>query len=432
MSDPFAPYEPAAPTPRPASALAALVLLVVVFIVGIAVGQSGFFGGPRTSTGGDLPTPAPSASPGLAGMDLFWQALQDIRDHYVGRGQLDDRTLVYGAIRGMVEALGDTGHSVFLTPQQVEDLQGSLDQSVVGIGVLLGQRDGEPVIVSVIPDSPAHDAGIRAGDELLSVDARPVTGLATDEIVSHIRGEAGTTVQLTLHRPSTNATLDLSIVREQLHVPAAWWAMVPGTKVGLLRLASFGAGASADLQAARDAAIAAGATSLILDLRGNPGGYVEEAVRVASEFLHDKTVYVRELASGERIPVATEAEVGSTDLPLVVLVDQSTASAAEIVAGAIQSAHRATLVGGTTFGTGTVLNAFDLPDGSSLRLAVERWLTPDGVLIFGKGISPEVAIEMGADDVPVEPDALEGLPPDQVAALKDPQLLKALELLATP
>jgi carboxyl-terminal processing protease len=208
--------------------------------------------------------------------------------------------------------------------------------------------------------------------------------------------------------------------------------MVPGTKVGLLRLASFGADASADLEASHDAAIAAGATSLILDLRGNPGGYVDEAVRVASEFLSDKIVYIRELASGERIPVATNGEVPATDLPLVVLVDQYTASAAEIVAGAIQSAHRATLVGATTYGTGTVLNAFDLADGSSIRLAVERWLTPDGVLIFGKGITPEVAVAMGAADVPVEPDALEGLSVDQVAALNDPQLLKALELLAAP
>ena len=432
LSDPLASFEPVAPTPRPASSLAALVLLLLVFVVGIAVGQSGFVSDGRSPSGTGVPTPAPGASPGLQGMDLFWQALQDIRDNYVGRDQLDDQMLLYGAIRGMVEALGDTGHSVFLTPQQVEDLAGSLDQSVVGIGVLLGQRDGEPVIVSVIPDSPAHDAGIRAGDELVSVDGQPVAGLTTDEIVNRIRGEAGTTVQITLHRPSTDETLDLSIVREQLHVPAAWWAMVPGTTVGFLRLASFGAGASADLQASRDAAIAAGATALILDLRGNPGGYVDEAIGVASQFLRDKTVYIRELASGERIPVATKADVQSTDLPLVVLIDQYSASAAEIVAGAIQSAHRATLVGATTFGTGTVLNAFDLPDGSSLRLAVERWLTPDGVLIFGKGITPQVAVEMGADDVPIEPDALEGLSPDQVAALKDPQLLKALELLGAP
>jgi carboxyl-terminal processing protease len=207
---------------------------------------------------------------------------------------------------------------------------------------------------------------------------------------------------------------------------------VPGTKIGLLRLASFGAGASADLQRSRDAAIAAGATALILDLRGNPGGYVEEAELVASEFLHDKVVYISEDAAGQRTPVATEDEVATTDLPLVVLVDQFTASAAEIVAGAIQSAHRATLVGATTFGTGTVLNAFDLPDGSSIRLAVERWLTPDGVLIFGKGITPEVAVAMGADDVPFEPDALEGMTPAQVAALSDPQLLRALELLGAP
>lgn len=430
MSDPLAPFEPPAPAPRPASSLASLLLLVVVFVAGAAVGQSGLFGAAPAPTGQATPPPAPSASPGLHGMELFWEALQEIRENYVGRDQLDDRTLVYGAIRGLIEALGDTGHSAFLTPQQLRDQQDALDLSVVGIGVLLGQRDGRPVIVSVIPDSPARRAGIQAGDELISVDGQSVARLTTDEIVSRIRGEAGTTVRIALHRPATDSMVDVSIVREQLQVPAAWWAMVPGTKVGMLRLASFGSRAAADLQAARDAAIAAGATALILDLRGNFGGYVPEAIQVASQFLRDRTVYIRELASGERIPVSTDAEVQPTDLPLVVLVDQDTASSAEIVAGAIQSARRATLVGTTTYGTGTVLNAFDLPDGSSIRLAVERWLTPDGELIFGKGITPEVVVPLGPADAPVEPDALHGLSPEQVAALADPQLLKALELLA--
>jgi carboxyl-terminal processing protease len=365
-------------------------------------------------------------------MDLFWQALQLIRDKYVGRGELDDKTLVYGAIRGMIDALGDTGHSTFLTPQQMQQLQDALDQSVVGIGVTLAQRDGQTVITSVIPQSPAQAAGVRTGDIIVKVEGESVAGITLDELVSRVRGEAGTRVQVTLHRPSTGEIIDLSIVREELHVPAAWWAMVPGTKVALVRLASFGSGAAADLQASRDAAAAAGATSLVLDLRGNPGGYVDQAVNVASQFLTDRIVYVREDAAGTHTPVMTDSAVTATNLPLVVLVDQYTASAAEIVAGAIQAAHRASLVGETTFGTGTVLQAYDLADGSSIRLAVERWLTPDGLLIFGKGITPDLVVTMAANDVPVDPDQLASVPADQVAALHDPQLLRALELLGVP
>src|SRR3990172_1426232 len=225
------------PTARPASALAALVLLLVVFVVGVAVGQSGAFGGPgggsvTPTAASDRATPSPQGSgePGLTGFDLFWEALGIIRGNYVGRAQLDDKTLVYGAVRGLVDALGDTAHSVFMTPEEVQSEQNALNGSVVGIGVLLGER------------------------------------------------------------------LELSIVREQLRVPAASWTMVPGTKIGLLRLVQFSAGSADELRIVRDAAVAAGATGLILDLRGNPGGYVDQAVNAASLFLTDKSVYIRELA----------------------------------------------------------------------------------------------------------------------------------------
>ncbi|MEA2676697.1 MAG: carboxyl-terminal processing protease [Chloroflexota bacterium] len=424
LNEPPIYLEPAPPSPRPASALAGLVLLVVVFIVGVSVGQSGFFNGATAA-----PVAVPTATPGLQNMDLFWKALQDIRDKYVGRGELSDQTLLYGAIRGMVESLGDTGHTTFLTPEQVRQLQDALNQSVVGIGVTLAQRDGLNVVTSVIPGGPARAAGIQTGDVINAVDGESITGLSLDELISRVRGEAGTRVEITLTRPDTGETLELTIVRQELHIPAVAWAMVPGTKVALLGLSSFGAGSAADLQAARDAATTAGATALILDLRSNPGGYVNEAINVASQFLRSKTVYISEDSSGTQTPVLTDDEVVATDLPLVVLVDQYTASAAEIVSGAIQSAHRGTIVGETTFGTGTVLDVYDLGDGSQIRLATSRWLTPDGVLIFEKGITPDEAVPLAEDDVVTDPSSLEDLTPDQVAALKDPQLLKALELL---
>lgn len=417
------------PSPKPASALAGILLLVLVFAVGVAVGQTGVFGG-SPSAGSVHPTPAPTASAGdLQGMDLFWQAVGIIRQNYVGRDDLDDQTLVYGAIRGMVDALGDTHHSVFLTPQEVQDLNDALNLSVVGIGVTVGQKGDQVLILSVIPGSPAQAAGLHAGDIFITVGGESVTGQTIDQVVAKVRGEAGSRVEITLDRPSTGETVDVTIVRQELHVPAAWWSMVPGTTTADLRLASFGQGSAADLQAARDAAIAAGATNFILDLRANPGGYVDEAVSVASLFLTDKVVYIDEDANKVQTPKSTNSAIEATDLPLVVLVDNNTASAAEIVSGAIQSAGRAKIVGETTFGTGTVLRPFPLSDKSEIHLATERWLTPDGNLIFGKGITPDVTVPLDANEVPVSPDEFAGLTLDQVVALGDPQLLEALREL---
>jgi len=434
LSYPYQPYEP--PTsPRAASSIAALVLLLFVFVGGVAVGQSGVLvpATPKPAA----PTSPPATNPGateapvaLGDFELFSQALEIIRENFVGRDELDDRELTYGAIRGLVEALGDTGHSVFLTPEEVRSEQEALGGTVIGIGVLLGERGSGTVVISVLSGSPARAAGIRAGDVIVEVDDEPVGGLAPEQVAARVRGEEGSTVRVGIVRPTTGEELEFSIVRERIRVPAVSWTMVPGTDVALLRLVQFSAGAAGELATARDAALAGGAQAFILDLRGNPGGFVDQAVDVASLFLSDATVYIRETAADERIPVPTNENVEATDVPLVVMVDGGTASSAEIVAGAIKSAERAPVIGQTTFGTGTVLLPYDLADGSAIRLAVERWLTPDGELIFAMGITPTVSVPLGPDQVPVEPEQLRDLAPEQVASVVDPQLGRALEILA--
>ena len=435
-------WTPPPPVSRPARSIAGLVLLVVVFVIGVAVGSTGALGRAGTTAAGSGSSPAPSgqasgqlpsASPGTPfDFGLLNEALNVIEQNYVGRANLDAQTLTWGAIRGMVQALGDTGHTVFLTPDQAQAEQNALDQNVVGIGVLLGEKDGQPIIVSVVPDSPAQAAGLKAGDVITAVDGKSTVGLPPDQLVDMVRGDAGTQVAVTVQRPSTGETLTFNITRAKINFPSVSWTMVPGTNIALIRFSQFAAGSADQLATARDAALAAGATSIILDLRGNPGGYVDQAVKASSEFLHGKVVYIRELADGERIPVNTDDSVSSTDVPLVVLIDNNTASSAEIMSGAIQSAGRAQLVGETTFGTGTVLLPFTLSDGSVVRLAVERWLTPDGNLIFGKGIVPTDVVALGPNDVPIEPADLSGMTPDQLSSITDLQLLKAISLLGGP
>ena len=435
----FPSTQPQPPSPRASTGLAAVLLLLLVFFVGLALGQSGILAPPLNSTPppvavGPTPPPGSTANPSVpagapADFDLFWDALDTIRQNFVGRDELTDQQITYGAIRGMVEALGDTGHSVFLTPEAVAAENESLGGSVVGIGVLLGERDDRVVVISVIGGGPADRAGIRSGDAIVLVDGEPVAGLAPEEVAPKIRGEEGSTVNVTLERPSTGERLEFDIVREKLSFPAVTWSMVPGTNIGLIRMVQFSSGAADELKAARDEAVAAGATSIVLDLRSNPGGFVDEAVKSASLFLRDKTVYIRELADKQRIPVETKDEIPASDQPMVVLIDEGTASSAEILSAALQSAGRAQLIGDTTFGTGTVLLNFDLPDGSAIRLAVERWLTPDGDLIFGQGIAPNESVPMPIDEVPLDPTEVSHLDPAQVSTMPDVQLRRAIEIL---
>jgi carboxyl-terminal processing protease len=447
------PAEPGPPDLRPPAPgaqpwLAGVVLLLVAFLAGLALGQGGSSGQARVPTG---PTPAPASqapatSPDTtpvgtapsapvgapADFDLFWEALEKVRNDYVGRSDLEDRELTYGAIRGMIEALGDTGHTIFLTREQVEREEESLNGQVVGIGALIGERAGRAVILSVIKDGPAERAGVRAGDVLLEVDGAAMEGLDPPGIAARVRGRAGTTVVIVVERPSSAEELEFSIVREEIQFPVAAWAMVPGTEIALIRLLQFSDGAGAELRAHRDAAIAAGAESFILDLRSNPGGFVHEAVNTASLFLDGDVVYIRETADDQRIPESTNPDIPPSDLPLVVLIDGGSASAAEIVAGALAVHGRAQLVGETTVGTGTLLRRVDLSDGSALRLATERWLTPDGEWTFEQGIEPTIEVSLAIDQAPLEPDEVGALDPDDVDTIIDAQLLRAIQLLRGP
>jgi carboxyl-terminal processing protease len=416
-----------------ARVLALIFTLVLVFAVGFAAGGST----------GSTPLPDPSVVPsGVPGpgstvppyapsdFGVFWEALKTVKDNFVDPSKTTDENLTWGAIRGMVDALGDTGHSIFLTPEQVKAEQNSLNGHVSGIGVVVDSRTAPPEIVSVIPGSPAAAAGLKAGDLILAVDGTSTDTLAPDQVVHLIRGEPGTTVVITIRHTGDTQPMDVSIVRADVAVPASSWAMVPGTTIADIHVHQFSNGAGDTAREQIQAALDAGADRIVLDLRGNPGGYVTDAIKLASQFLPEGAVVYQERdRSGTVKSIKAEPGGIAVNAPLVVLIDQGSASASEIVSGAIKGNNRGPLVGEKTFGTGTVLNTFTLSDGSAIRLGVLEWLTPTGETIFGKGITPDVVVALPTDGVLLEPDVLGKMSAAEFQASKDTQLQKAVELV---
>jgi carboxyl-terminal processing protease len=399
--------------------------LVLTFSVGIGVGRLDLpaLGG----TGSTTPAPGSSASPDFG---LIREAWDILHTKYVGADTLNDKDLIYGAINGMTQAVGDTGHTSFMTPEQRADRSSDLSGKYVGIGVRIDTAaDGLPLVIGVFKGSPAEKAGLQNGDEIVAVDSKQAKGHTVDEIVGWVRGEAGSTVKVTVKPGATGAEREVSMVRADVAVVPVSWALVPGTKTALLRLDQFSAGAADAIKTALTDIKTAGADRIVLDLRGNPGGYVNEADAVASQFLKNGVVFIERAADGHETKHEVTAGGLGTDLPLVVLVDGGTASSSEIVSGAIQDAGRAQIVGVKTYGTGTVLGEFPLSDGSALRVGTVEWLTPDGKQIWHQGITPDVVVERPSDIAPLDPDQVGKMTPAQIAALTDPQLARALTLV---
>lgn len=399
------------------------LVLAATFTVGIGVGQLA----PSIMGIAGSTTPNPSSSD----FALFQEAWNAIHTRYVGRADLDDKELIYSAIKGLTDGVGDTGHTSFMTPDERAARAGELSGSYVGIGVRVdATEEGLPKVVSVFPNSPAERAGIKAGDVIVKVDGIASAGRDLDEVASTIRGTAGTTVTVVVKADGTGPERSYTITRADVALEPVSWTMVPGTKTALLYLDSFSSGASDAVVTALNEIKSAGADRLILDLRGNPGGYVNEAVGVASQFLSDGVVYVDRDANGRETPQNVVSGGIALDIPLVVLVDGNTASSSEIVSGALQDAGRAQVVGVTTYGTGTVLSEYALSDGSALRIGTVEWLTPKGRQIWHNGITPDVVVERPSDVQPLLPDAVRALTAAQVTSITDPQLAKAIELSA--
>jgi carboxyl-terminal processing protease len=356
---------------------------------------------------------------------LFAQALDIVRDDYVDQGAVDPEKQTYAAIEGMLESLGDEGHTRFLTPEEREQNHEGLSGTYVGIGVQLEDKEDEVLVAAPIEGSPAEEAGIESGDVVVAVDGESVRGEDISEVVQKVKGPEGSQVRLTVLREGEERVFDLE--RAVIEVPVVSWARIPDTDVALVRLASFTNDSATEVRDTFEEAQAAGARRFILDLRDNPGGRLDQAVEIAGDFLKPgSVVYIRQEASGEREKIEVEDGAEPIEAPLVVLVNEGSASSSEILAGALRDNDRATVIGETTFGTGTVLSEFTLKDGSAILLGVAEWLTPDGDFIRETGIAPDVKVTLDEDAEPLAPSEVRDLSKEEILK-KDPQLGRALD-----
>jgi carboxyl-terminal processing protease len=298
-----------------------------------------------------------------------------------------------------------------------------------GIGAEVQLKTGNLVIVAPIDGSPAQRAGLRSGDIILKVDGQNITGLPLTQAVEKILGAAGTSVVLTILDPSVGSTQDVTLVRASIVVHNVSWHRLPGSDVALVRIAMFSKGVTKELKRVLELVKKDGFHGIILDLRNNPGGLLDEAVGAASQFLRTGNVLLEKNAQGKITPVQVQSGGVLSGLPLVSLINNGSASAAEIVAGALHDAGRAKLVGEVTFGTGTVLKEFSLSDGSVLLLAVQEWLTPNGNTLWHIGIDPDIKVALPRGESVLLPSTMSGLTREELQKSGDQQLLRALEIL---
>ncbi|MDD3824590.1 MAG: S41 family peptidase [Anaerolineae bacterium] len=387
------------------------ITMLALLITGLVIGA---FGAGIGATWLLLRPAAPGGSQATS-FELFWEAWHLVEDNFYG-DLPDMHQVAWGAIRGALNTLDDP-HTTFLEPQPRQREKEQLSGQFGGIGAYINEDEDGIISLDPMPDLPAERAGVVQGDILLKVDDTEITlEMTAEDVVNLIRGEVGSIVRLTLRREGQAAPIVLEVQRQEIPSASVEWRMLEEAEgMGYVRIALFSGRTALELEDAIGDLEDQGMTRLILDLRGNGGGLFDAGIDVASEFLSDGVV-VYQLEKGSREQVYEVSRKASLpDAPLALLVDGGTASASEIVAGALQDRGRAVLVGQKTYGKGTVQSVYDLSDGSSVHITYAEWLTPERRRISGEGLMPDL-------DVPItENDRSEG---------RDPQLERAIEYLA--
>ncbi len=395
--------------------LIAAILVVPAFGIGFFTGQA---------NPAEASFVMSSNQPKDVDLTLFWKAWDLLDEKYVDTHassthatstKVTNEERIYGAINGMVASLGDP-YTTFFTPQQATEFQSQIEGNFEGVGMELGIKDDILTVIAAIKSTPAEQAGIRSGDKILKIDDTLTVDMTIEKAVRLIRGKKGTTVKFIIGREGRDP-FEVSVVRDVINLPTIDTKYDKETQIFTIRIYSFSANSSTLFRNALRDFVATNSNKLILDLRGNPGGYLEAAVDMASWFLPSGKVVVRE-DYGSSQPETAEKSKGynifSQNLKMIILVDGGSASASEILAGALSEYGKATLVGTKTFGKGSVQEFHKLDDNTALKVTVAKWLTPNGISISANGLTPQVIVKVTAEDI---------------AKNNDVQMQKAIELL---
>lgn len=348
-----------------------------------------------------------------ADFSAFWTTWNAIKSKYVSSKDVDNQKMVWGAAEGMVKSLGDP-YSVFFPPQENKEFKETIRGDFGGVGMEIGMKGGYLVVVSPLKNTPAYKSGIKSGDKILKINDKITLDMTVEEAVRLIRGEKGTTVKLTVLQKGDDATKEIVLTRDIIKIPILDTEEKPGG-IFVIKMYSFSGNAANEFRNALLKFIDSGKTKLIIDLRGNPGGFLDSAVEVSGWFLDKGAVVVREkFGNGDETVFRSKGNRIFNNLPLVILVNEGSASASEIMAGALREHSVAKLVGAKTFGKGSVQELVEITPQTSLKITIAKWLTPNGVSISENGLEPDFKVELTKKDIEAE---------------KDPQMDKAMEIV---
>lgn len=392
----------------------AVVLVGGAFLFGFAASRLVLNGGP-TAVASLAPLPIGANTPPefQKDMPVFWEAWRIINDNFYSQ-PIDEQKLTYGAVSGMVDALGDV-HTAFVDPERAKYLEQQLQGSFEGIGATVEMVNGRLTIIAPIKGTPAEKAGLQAGDVILQVDDTVIQNMDIMDAISIIRGPKGTDVRLKVQR-GTQPTFDLTITRNTIQVAEVESKMLEDDSIAYVSLSEFGDKAKSELHTALAEALAKNPKALIFDLRGNPGGYLQTAIEVASEFIsQDQVVLVEKFKDGQKRLYKSESGGLATKIPMILLINEGSASASEILAASLRDYGRATIIGQKSFGKGSVQTTHQLSDQSQLRVTIANFYSPKEVKINEVGVTPDIEVPD-----PTEYERTHGI---------DPQLQKAIDLI---
>ena len=390
--------------------LVGLVVLAGVFWAGIRVGERYYPSIKLVKGLKNLETTKPAD----VDFNLFWDAWRLIQSDYLKSGKLDSQKMVYGAVRGLLSSLGDP-YSVFFDPEEAKKFSEDVSGNFSGIGIELGVKKGVLTVISPIEDTPAWEAGLKAGDQILKINDTETTDMTSEEAVKLIRGPENTEVILTIFRKDFEKPKEFKIKRAVISVSSVKVSFLGDNNIAHIKLSSFNENTSYEFYRASLEALMKQSPAIILDLRNNPGGYLEVSVDIAGWFLNRGDVVVRENIKNEKETIfRASGNQALINMPVIILANEGSASASEILAGALRDDRNIKIVGEKNFGKGSVQEIETLAGDSMIKLTVAEWLTPSGVSLNDNGLEPDYKVEMTDSDYQNN---------------KDPQLDKALEVI---